>query len=236
MRESGAVTARALDMLASMVRPGVTTQELDAAAERFIRKAGAVPLFKGYRGFPKSITVSVNEEVVHGIPGKRKLREGDIVSIDLGVKYKGYCSDAALTVPVGSIDEENVRLLEVTREALNKGIAQAVAGRRLGDISSAIQQHVESFGYNVVRDLVGHGIGEEMHEEPQIPNYGDPGVGPLLEPGIVLAIEPMVNMGTYEVACLDDNWTIITRDHRNSAHYEHTVAVTGNGPMILTLP
>jgi len=197
-------------------------------------KAGAVPAFKGYQGFPGSICVSVNEEVVHGIPGLKKLRNGDIVSIDIGAVINGYHGDAAATYPVGVIDGEMQRLLQVTEESLKKGIEKAVASNRVTDISNAIQTFVESNGFSVVRDYVGHGIGKAMHEEPQVPNFGRPGRGPRLHSGVTLAIEPMVNMGTHEVETLEDNWTVVTKDRKPSAHFEHTIAVTEDGPVILT--
>lgn len=239
MREAGRITARILEELKKEIVPGVTTGELDRLAESWIRKEGAEPAFKGYRGksrrpFPASITVSINEEVVHGIPGKRKLRGGDIVSIDMGVFWQGFCGDSAFTMAIGEVDKRSKKLLEVTREALYKGIEKARAGNRLTDISSAVQAHVEKNGFSVVRDLVGHGIGRSMHEEPQIPNFGPPGFGPLLERGMVLAIEPMVNMGGYKVRFLADDWTVVTADRSISAHFEHTVAVSENGPVILT--
>jgi len=241
MRESGHITALVLDELKKMIQEGITTAELDKTAENLIKKNGAIPAFKGYQGrgkkpFPASITVSINEEVVHGIPGKRKLRKGDIVSIDMGVVWKGFYSDAAFTMPVGEVEEGKKKLIDVTRESLYIGIGMAREGNRLTDISSAIQQYVEKNGFSVVRDLVGHGIGRQMHEEPQIPNYGPPGFGPTLERGMVLAIEPMVNMGDYSVKFLDDAWTVVTADQSCSAHFEHTVAISDNGPIILTLP
>ncbi len=240
MREAGRITARILSDIDKATVPGVTTGELDRLAEKLIRKAGSKPAFKGYRGkssspFPASITVSVNEEVVHGIPGGRKLRAGDVVSIDMGVVWKGFYADSAFTKALGDVDARSRKLLEVTRESLFKGIEQARAGNRLTDISSAVQAHVEKNGFSVVRDLVGHGIGRQMHEDPQIPNFGPPGFGPILQKGMVLAIEPMVNMGGYKVDFLPDDWTVVTADNSISAHFEHTVAVSENGPVILTL-
>jgi len=235
IRASGRITALALERLAKAVAPGVCTEELDRIAEEFLLQNGAVPAFKGYRGFPKSVTISINEEVVHGIPGKRRLKKGDIVGIDLGTILDGYYSDAAITVPVGKIKPEHELLLQVTREALEKGIREARAGNRIGDISHAVQSHVEQHGFSVVRDLVGHGIGRAMHEDPQVPNYGQPGQGVLLEEGMVLAIEPMVNAGGYEVLLKEDQWTVITADRKCSAHFEHTVAITRNGPLVLTV-
>ncbi|MEW6622264.1 MAG: type I methionyl aminopeptidase [Bacillota bacterium] len=234
MRDAGQVVAKAHQELEKAIRPYVTTLELDQIAEDIIVKAGAVPAFKGYQGFPGSICVSVNEEVVHGIPGLKKLRNGDIVSIDIGAVINGYHGDAAATYPVGVIDGEMQRLLQVTEESLKKGIEKAVASNRVTDISNAIQTFVESNGFSVVRDYVGHGIGKAMHEEPQVPNFGRPGRGPRLHSGVTLAIEPMVNMGTHEVETLEDNWTVVTKDRKPSAHFEHTIAVTEDGPVILT--
>lgn len=234
MRFAGQVVAQVLAQLEEAVTEGVTTRELDAMAERIIRKAGCIPAFKGYQGFPGSICASINEEVVHGIPGSRRLRQGDIISIDVGAVYKGYYGDAAVTVPVGEVTPEARRLIEVTREALNKGLEKAAEGNHLTDISFAIQSYVESNGFSVVRNYVGHGIGNQMHEEPQIPNFGKPGRGPRLKEGMVLAIEPMVNAGDWQVEVLPDNWTVVTLDRKLSAHFEHTVAVTKNGGEILT--
>ncbi len=234
LREAGRIVALALQELAALVRPGVTTGELNRFAEEFLRRAGARPAFLGYHGFPASICASVNDEVVHGIPGLRMLEEGDIISIDIGAVYQGYYSDAAATFPVGKISPEAARLLEVTREALYRGIAQAVPGNRVGDISAAIQQHVEAHGFSVVRDLAGHGIGRNMHEDPQVPNFGKPGHGPRLQPGLVLAIEPMVNAGSHEVVLRPDGWTVVTKDGSLSAHFEHTVLVTSGEPEVLT--
>lgn len=234
MREAGRIVADTLALMREAVRPGITTQELDRLAEDYILKQGAVPAFKGYNGFPASLCTSVNEQVVHGIPGLRKLESGDIISIDCGAVINGYVGDAAVTLPVGEISPELQKLLKVTEESLMLGLAQAKKGLRLYDISHAVQTHVEKHGFSVVRDYVGHGIGRAMHEEPQIPNFGKPGRGPRLEVGMVLAIEPMVNMGTYEVESLSDHWTVVTKDRRASAHFEHTVALTENGPEILT--
>jgi methionyl aminopeptidase len=222
-------------MLGRQVRPGVSTAELDAMAERFIREHGGRPAFKGYRGFPAAICPSVNEEVVHAIPGPRVLEEGDIIGIDVGVEMHGFYGDAATSFPVGNVGAEAARLLEVTREALMRGIAMVRSGGRVGDISHAIQTYVEQNGFSVVRALVGHGIGREMHEEPQIPNYGPPDRGPRLMTGQVLAIEPMVNTGGPDVVTRDDGWTVVTKDGSLSAHFEHTVAVGAEGPDILTL-
>ncbi|HHU33432.1 MAG: type I methionyl aminopeptidase [Zhaonellaceae bacterium] len=234
MRDAGKVVAGAHQEVAKAVREGVTTGELDKIAEDYIVSQGAKPSFKGYYGFPASICASVNEQVVHGFPGLRRLKNGDIISIDIGAELNGYHGDAAVTLPVGEIDQEVERLLNVTKESLSKGIEQAVIGNRLSDISHAIQKHVETNGFSVVRDYVGHGIGRNMHEDPQVPNFGMPGRGPRLKHGMVLAIEPMVNLGTYEVETLSDNWTVVTKDKKPSAHFEHTVAITENGPEILT--
>ncbi len=235
MRRSNAIVAEVLARLRETIKPGITTLELDRLAENLCRKKGAKPAFKGYRGYPFSLCVSINEEVVHGFPSKKRvLKEGDIVSLDFGVLYDGYYGDAAITVPVGEISERAKRLLRVTEEALYKGIEQAVVGKRLGDISSAIQRYVEAHGYSVVRQFVGHGIGRALHEDPQVPNFGKPGRGIKLKEGMVLAIEPMVNEGTYEVEILADGWTAVTKDRKLSAHFEHTVAITKNGPEILS--
>lgn len=234
MRQAGRIVAGTLQELAGAVRPGITTIQLDTLARQYIQKSGARPAFLGYHGFPATICTSLNEEVVHGIPGLRRLKAGDIISIDVGVFYKGYYGDAAATFPVGEVSPLAKRLLEVTRESLYKGIEKAYPGNRLYDISAAIQTYVESRGFSVVRSYVGHGIGSEMHEEPQVPNYGLPGKGPLLEAGMVLAIEPMVNAGTWEVETLSDDWTVVTKDRNLSAHFEHTVAIMQDGPEILT--
>jgi len=234
MRRAGRIVAEALALLAERIRPGITTAELDALAHRFIVGHDATPSFKGYRGFPASLCVSINEEVVHGIPGQRVLREGDIVSLDVGAIYHGYHGDAAITVGVGKIGEEAQRLLEVTKGALAAGIAAARAGNRVGDISWAIQNYVESRGYGVVREYTGHGIGSQMHEDPQIPNFGQPRRGPLLRPGMTFALEPMVTIGDGRTRVLSDNWTVVTLDGQLSAHFEHTIAVTEDEPEILT--
>jgi methionyl aminopeptidase len=235
MRAANALVADVLAELAAMVKPGVTTQDLDTVAERLVRAGGAEPAFKGYRGYPATLCASVNEQVVHGIPSSRQLNEGDIVSLDMGVKLNGFYGDSAVTVPVGRVSDEAQRLLRVTQEALDLGIAQARVGGRISDIGHAIQEHVESQGFSVVREFVGHGIGVALHEEPQIANYGEPGRGPRLAEGMVLAIEPMVNMGRPAVRVLADGWTAVTRDGSLSAHFEHTVAVTKQGPLILTM-
>ncbi len=235
IRAAAVLVAQTLAMLEREVRPGVTTAALDELAETFIRERGGRPAFKGYRGFPASICPSINDEVVHGIPGPRRLVEGDIVGVDVGVEKGGYYGDAALTFPVGKVSAEALRLLEVTRTALVRGVAEAKAGNRVGDISHAIQSHVESHGFSVVRSLVGHGIGRQMHEEPQVPNYGAPDRGPRLMTGQVLAIEPMVNVGAPDVVTQPDGWTVVTKDGTLSAHFEHTVAVGPDGPEILSL-
>ena len=234
MRAANQLVADVLAELAAMVAPGVTTAELDAAAERLVRAAGAEPAFKGYRGYPCTLCASVNEQVVHGIPSARPLIEGDIISLDMGVKLNGFYGDSAVTVPVGRVAPEVETLLQVTQEALAKGIAQVRLGGRISDIGHAIQTHVEASGFSVVREFVGHGIGAALHEEPQIANYGEPGRGPRLAEGMVLAIEPMVNMGRAAVKVLADGWTAVTRDGSLSAHFEHTVAVTKDGPRVLT--
>lgn len=236
MREAGRVVAGALAEVARAVRPGVTTAELDRIAEEYILSQGARPAFKGLYGFPATICASVNEQVVHGIPGLKKLANGDIISIDIGAEINGYFGDSAQTFAVGDVAPEVQRLMDVTREALARGIEQARAGNRLSDISHAVQSYVEENGFSVVRDYVGHGIGKRMHEEPQVPNFGRPGRGPRLKPGMTLAIEPMVNMGTYQVHTLTDNWTVVTGDGKPSAHFEHTIAITDDEPVILTRP
>lgn len=237
MRIAGRVVAEVLSAMAGAIVPGVTrTADLDRLALDICRRRGAEPAFLGYRGYPASTCISVNEAVVHGIPDDRLIREGDIVSLDFACSVGGYFADAAITVPAGEVSSEARRLLAVTRECLYKGIAQARVGARLGDVASAVQRHAERAGFGVVRDLVGHGIGKAMHEEPQVPNIGKPGRGPRLEEGTTLAIEPMVNAGTYAVQSLPDNWTIVTQDGKLAAHFEHTVAITRRGPDILTLP
>jgi methionyl aminopeptidase len=234
MASAGEIQARCLKMLEAKARPGVTTKELDETAEKFIRSQGAVPSFKGYRGFPGSICSSPNAMVVHGIPGPYELRKGDILSIDVGVTYEGWVADAALTVPVGKVSEDARKLLRTTRAALFEGIAQARPGNRLSDVSHAVQVRVEHDGLSVIRSLVGHGIGREMHEDPQIPNFGDPGRGPELEEGMVLAIEPMVNFGGPEIRIGSDGWAVYSQDDSLAAHFEFTVAVTAEGPRVLT--
>lgn len=229
------LVAQVLEVLETAVAPGVSTWDLDEMAERLVRDGGAVPAFKGYRGFPATLCTSVNDEVVHGIPSKQRvLKDGDIVSIDIGVKLDGFYGDSAVTVAVGAVPEETQRLLQVTRESLERAIAQVRVGGRIGDLGHAVQSWVEAHGFSVVREFVGHGIGEQLHEEPQIPNYGSRGRGPVLAEGMVLAIEPMVAMGRPEVKVLRDGWTAVTKDGRLAAHFEHTVAVGADGPLVLT--
>lgn len=234
MREAGQIVAETHRLLAQAIEPGITTIQLDRMAEQYIRSRNAIPSFKGYNGFPASICASVNHELVHGIPGNRKLMEGDIISIDIGAEFKGYHGDSAWTYPVGRISDTAQKLLDVTEESLYAGLDQVMPGVRLGTVSHAIQQVVEQYGYSVVREYVGHGIGRDMHEPPQIPNYGTPDRGPRLKPGMVLAIEPMVNEGERFVRTLSDNWTVVTEDGKWCAHFEHTVAVTSEGMEILT--
>lgn len=234
MREAGRIVALTHQELAKAIKPGVTTKQLDELAETFIRSMGAIPSFKGYGGFPGSICTSVNEELVHGIPGNRILQDGDIISIDIGAKFQGFHGDSAWTYPVGTISAENQRLLRVTEESLFKGLEQAKPGGRLSDISHAIQVHAEAAGFTLVREYVGHGIGQNLHEDPQVPNYGPPNRGPRLKPGMVLAIEPMVNAGERYVRTLEDNWTVVTVDRKSCAHFEHTIAITEDGYEILT--
>lgn len=234
MRDAGKIVAKTLEEIGNAVKPGVSTKELDQIAENYLAKVGAKAAFKGYHGFPACICSSINEQVVHGIPSLRKLENGDIISIDFGAVINGFFGDSAVTLPVGEISKEAEMLIDITQKSLAKGIENALIGNRLTDISHNIQSFVEDNGFSVVRDYVGHGIGTNMHEEPQIPNFGRPGRGPRLKKGMTLAIEPMVNEGTYEVQSLEDNWTVITIDHRLSAHFEHTVAITDEGPEILT--
>ena len=234
MAASGAIQARCLRMLRSKCHPGVTTADLDEAAERFIAAQGAEASFKGYRGFPGSICASPNSMVVHGIPGSYGLKRGDIISLDVGVTKDGWVADAAITVPVGPINPRARELLDATKEALIAGAREVRPGNHLGDVSAAVQRHVESQGFSIIRSLVGHGIGRDMHEDPQIPNYGEPGKGPELEPGMVLAIEPMVNAGGPDVRVGGDNWAVYSADGSLAAHFEFTVAITGEGPRILT--
>jgi methionyl aminopeptidase len=235
MARAGRVVAETLALLGDSLRPGTTTQDLDALAEEHIRSHGGVPTFKGYRGFPASICTSPNSMVVHGIPGSYRIEEGDLLSVDVGVTLEGFVADSAYTFAVGEIPEGSQRLLEVCQAALEAGIEQARAGNRIGDISAAVQRTTEEAGFSVVRELVGHGVGRSMHEEPQIPNFGEPGRGPLLQPGMTLAIEPMITAGQAGVYTAEDRWSIYTRDDSLAAHFEHTVAVTEDGPRILTL-
>jgi len=235
MRDAGRIVSEILDELEKAVAPGVSTWELDQLAEGLIHKKGAKPAFKGYLGFPCSLCASINYEVVHGIPSKkRKLAPGDLMKLDFGVVYRGYYGDAARTVPVGEVSAEARTLIETTRQSLSNAISAVINGNRIGDIGYAVQSFVETKGFAVVRDFVGHGIGKKLHEQPQVPNFGEPGTGMKLRPGMVLAIEPMVNLGTHQVEILDDDWTAVTLDRKLSAHFEHTVVLTENGPEILT--
>ncbi|NLL42894.1 MAG: type I methionyl aminopeptidase [Firmicutes bacterium] len=236
MREAGRVVAQAHALVRELIKPGITTLDLDRAVEEFLLKQNAIPAFKGYQGYPASICASVNEVVVHGIPSKDVvLEEGSIISVDIGAFVDGFCGDSAWTYPVGEVDSQVLNLLQATEESLFLGIEQAKVGNRLSDISHAVQKRAEEGGFSVVRDFVGHGIGRQMHEAPQIPNFGPPGRGPRLKAGMTLAIEPMVNVGGYHVQVLEDNWTVVTRDNKWSAHFEHTIAITDEGPVILTL-
>ena len=235
MRASNRIVAEILAALQEKTKPGITTIELDRYSEEMAKKKGAKPAFKGYRGYPFALCASVNAEVVHGMPSNRILKSGDIISLDFGVYYKGYYGDAAITVPIGDISEEAMKLLKITEQSLYDGIRQAEVGNRLGDISSVVQNGVEAAGFSVVRDFGGHGIGKRLHEEPHVPNYGIGGRGIELKSGMVLAIEPMVNTGTYKVNILDNGWTVVTEDGKLSAHSEHTVAITEQGPSILSL-
>ncbi|RHW33921.1 type I methionyl aminopeptidase [Neobacillus notoginsengisoli] len=234
MREAGRIVALTHEELKKHITPGITTKELDRIAEEIIRKHDAIPSFKGYNGFTGSICASVNEELVHGIPGGRVLNEGDIISIDIGAQYNGYHGDSAWTYAVGKIDEETARLLEVTEQSLYKGLEEAKPGERLSNISHAIQVYVEENGFSIVREYVGHGVGQDLHEDPQVPHYGPPNKGPRLRPGMVLAVEPMVNAGSRYVKTLADDWTVVTFDGKNCAHFEHTIAITETGFEILT--
>jgi methionyl aminopeptidase len=231
---AGSILARCLTLLRGKARPGVTTADLDEAAERFIRSQGADPAFKGYRGFPGSICTSPNSMVVHGIPGRYKLKRGDILSVDVGVILDGWVADAAITLPIGPVGEVASRLMDATRTALFEAVEQCRPGARLGDISSAVQQRVEGEGFSVIRSLVGHGVGRHMHEDPQIPNFGPPGTGPTLAEGMVFAVEPMVNAGSHPIRVGGDGWSVYSQDGSLAAHFEHTVAVTADGPLILT--
>jgi len=235
MRRAGRIVAQTLDMIGQYIVPSVTTGELDKKVEEFIRSKSAIPAFKNYHGFPSSACISIDDEVVHGIPGDRKLQEGEIVSVDVGSIVDGFYGDGARTFPVGKVNENKLRLMELTKKCLQAGIEQARAGNRLGAISAAVQMVAESNGLGVVKQLVGHGIGREMHEEPQVPNFGSPTEGPVLKAGMVLAIEPMINAGTADVKTMPDGWTVVTADGQPSAHFEHTVAITDGEPDILTL-
>ncbi|MCA1591244.1 MAG: type I methionyl aminopeptidase [Acidobacteria bacterium] len=234
MRAAGRLIGLVREELRRMVRPGVTTLELDAAAEKMIRDSGALPTFKGYHGYPFSICASVNEQVVHGFPSKYVLKEGDIFSVDCGATLEGFVGDTATTVPVGKVSEDRLKLIRVAEESLERAIAQCRPGKHLGDIGWAVQEHAEAHGYSIVRDYVGHGIGRKMHEDPQIPNYGKPGTGVRIKAGYVFAVEPMINMGTHYTKTLSDGWTVVTLDGKPSAHVEHTIAITEDGPEVLT--
>jgi methionyl aminopeptidase len=234
MRAAGQLVGSVLRALRGMVAPGITTIEIDRAAEKMIKDAGALPTFKGYHGFPFSICASVNEQVVHGFPSNYKLKEGDLFSIDCGVTLEGFVGDTATTVPVGTVREDWQKLIQVTEQCLERAILQCLPGKHLGDIGWAVQELAESHGYSVVRDYVGHGIGRQMHEDPQIPNYGKPGQGPKVKAGYVFAVEPMVNMGSHHTKVLSDGWTVVTLDGQPSAHSEHTIAITEDGPEVLT--
>ncbi len=235
MRAAGRLVGQVLAHLRTMVEPGVTTMEIDHAAEQMIRDGGALPTFKGYNGFPYSICASVNEQIVHGFPSNYQLKDGDIFSIDCGATLEGYVGDTATTVPVGKVSEDRLKLIRITEECLERAIQQCLAGNHLGDIGWAVQEHAEANGYSVVRDYVGHGIGRRMHEDPQIPNYGRPGLGPKIKTGYVFAIEPMVNLGSHHTKVLSDGWTVVTVDGQPSAHVEHTIAITEDGPEVLTV-
>jgi methionyl aminopeptidase len=235
MRKAGRLVAESHELVRRHIKPGVTTKELDRLVEEFLRSRNAIPTFKGYNGFPFAICASVNEEVVHGFPSERELKEGDIVSVDIGATFEGYVGDGAKTYLVGEVDEEKKHLVEATRQSFYEGIKFARTSYRLSDISHAIQAYAEYQGLSVVRDFVGHGVGKHMHEEPQVPNFGKPGKGPRLQEGMVLAIEPMINAGTYNVRVLENNWTVVTADGKPSAHYEHTVAITDGEPELLTI-
>ena len=234
LRIAGEITGSTHNYLKPYIKPGITTKELDTLAEEYILSRNATPSFKGYDGFPGTVCISINEEVVHGIPGNRKLKEGDIVTLDIGACYKGYHGDSAWTYAVGKISDEKQKLMDVTKESLFKGLEQVKAGNRIGDIGHAVQEYAESFGYGVVRELVGHGVGTDVHEEPDVPNYGKAHTGPILKEGMVIAVEPMITMGDKAICILDDDWTIITQDEKPAAHFEHTVVVTKEGYEILT--
>ena len=236
MRRAGRVVGAVLALLKASVKPGITTKELDSIARLEILRLGAKPTFKGYRGFPATICASVNEEIVHGIPSRRVLKEGDLLKLDVGATVDGFIGDAAVTVPVGEVSQGALALIEATRRSLEEGVRAAQAGNRIGDIAAAIQRYGESHGYGVVREFVGHGVGRFLHEEPQVPNCGEPGKGPLLRPGMCIAIEPMLNVGGWRTRILDDQWTVVTADGSLSAHFEHSIAITENGPELLTAP
>jgi methionyl aminopeptidase len=235
MERAGAIVGAVLALLKRSVEPGITTRDLDHIAYKEITRLGARPTFKGYRGFPASICASLNEEIVHGIPGKRILKEGDIIKIDVGATVDGFIGDAAISLPVGTVGQEALDLMDATRQSLEEGIKAAQPGNRIGDIGAAVQAYAESLGYGVVREYVGHGVGRFLHEDPQVPNYGEPGKGQLLRPGMCIAIEPMLNLGDWHTRVLDDQWTVITADGSLSAHFEHTIAITENGPKVLTV-
>jgi methionyl aminopeptidase len=234
MRQAGAIVGHVLSLLKRTVEPGMTTKDLDQVAYKEIIRHGAKPTFKGYRDFPASICTSINEEIVHGIPSKRVLKEGDIIKLDVGATFGGLIGDAAISMAVGQADEEAVALMDATRQSLDEGIKASLPGKRIGDIGAAIQSFGESRGYGVVREFVGHGVGRFLHEDPQVPNYGQTGMGPLLQPGMCIAIEPMLNLGDWHTRILNDQWTVVTADGKLSAHFEHTIAITDEGPEILT--
>ena len=236
MRRAGSIVGVTLAILRESVEPGITTKDLDNIAYKEIIRHGAKPTFKGYRGFPANICTSVNEEIVHGIPGKRVLKQGDIVKMDVGATIDGFIGDAAISVAVGEVATEAIELMDATRQSLEEGIKAAVPGNRVGDIGAAVQEFAEAKGYGVVREFVGHGVGRFLHEDPQVPNYGKPGLGPLLRPGMCIAIEPMLNLGDWHTRILDDQWTVVTADGKISSHFEHTIAITENGPEIMTVP
>jgi len=236
MRRAGSIVGATLALLRSSVEPGLTTKDLDNIAYKEIVRHGGKPTFKGYRGFPASICASVNEEIVHGIPGKRVLKEGDIIKMDVGATIDGFIGDAAISVAVGKVAPEAIELMDATRLSLEEGIKAAMPGNRIGDIGAAVQKYGESKGYGVVREFVGHGVGRFLHEDPQVPNYGRPGLGPLLRTGMCIAIEPMLNLGDWHTRILDDQWTVVTADGKLSSHFEHTIAITDDGPEIMTVP
>ena len=236
MRRAGSIVGATLALLRASVEPGLTTKDLDNIAYKEIVRHGGKPTFKGYRGFPASICASINEEIVHGIPGKRVLKEGDIIKMDVGATIDGFIGDAAISVAVGEVAIEAIELMDATRLSLEEGIKAAISGNRIGDIGAAVQKYGESKGYGVVREFVGHGVGRFLHEDPQVPNYGRPGLGPLLRTGMCIAIEPMFNLGDWHTRILDDQWTVVTADGKISSHFEHTIAITDDGPEIMTVP